>query len=211
MIAHGALNKNYGIKKIPAPDRHHDRAEKKLLDEKQRAEKRVEKQGQKIQDQKRKVLESEEKGHGKRLQNRKRRLENLEEGCEKNSLRVKAVQEKIKALGEPKKRSDRDFRKQKIMTFRTLLLENLLILFFQLFKPHLTTKNDLGLELWIDLFLQRSGGGFETSQAFVYWLNSTGLSLQNQTILNELINIFNTLDLQQDGKPVTLRLRDGPS
>ena len=43
MIDHGALNVNYGIKKIEAPDRHQERAVEKLEEKEKKALKKLEK------------------------------------------------------------------------------------------------------------------------------------------------------------------------
>ena len=43
MIDHGALDVNYGIKKIDRPDRHHERAVKKLEEKEKKALKKLEK------------------------------------------------------------------------------------------------------------------------------------------------------------------------
>src|SRR5207249_10896709 len=68
MIDHGALNTNYGRKKIVGPDRHQQRAQAQLDHAREAAQKRVEKQEQAVTTQQAKVLESTSKGHGKRLE-----------------------------------------------------------------------------------------------------------------------------------------------
>ena len=48
--------------------------------------------------------------------------------------------EQAAALGPPEERADRDFRRQTIMTFRTLLLENALSAFMTVLLGTLQTK-----------------------------------------------------------------------
>jgi hypothetical protein len=74
MIDHGALNTNYGRKKILGADRHQQRVREHLDQALEAAQKRVEKQGQKVKTQQAKVVESASKGHGKRLEQRQRTL-----------------------------------------------------------------------------------------------------------------------------------------
>src|SRR5262245_65697385 len=78
MIDHGALNTNYGRKKIIGADRHQQRIREQLAHALEAAQKRVEKQGKEIKTQQAKVVESASKGHGKRLEQRQRTLTVLE-------------------------------------------------------------------------------------------------------------------------------------
>ena len=123
---------NYGTKKIECVDRHHQRK----VDEKTRtvAESRKESVGkeEKIKEQEKKVEESKEKDHGTRLDQRNNRLAVLKAEHAKIETQKEAIKEGIEKLGPPGTRYDRDFRKQSIMTLRTLLLENKLIEFFSL-------------------------------------------------------------------------------
>ena len=64
------------------------------------------------------------------------------------------------ALGSPKERADRDFRKQTIMTIRTLLLENTLRAFMVALFGTLQTK--MSLETILHLLFERSGARMET-------------------------------------------------
>ncbi len=70
LIDHGALNTNYGRKKILGADRHQQRVREPLDHALEAAQKRVEKQGQKVQTPQAKVVESAANGHGKRLEQR---------------------------------------------------------------------------------------------------------------------------------------------
>jgi len=74
MIDHGALNTNYGRKKILGPDRHQQRAREKLDQAVQAAQQRVDKQASQVKTQQDKVAESARKGHHKRLEQRQRTL-----------------------------------------------------------------------------------------------------------------------------------------
>jgi hypothetical protein len=72
MIDHGALNINYGRKKIDGPDRHHQRAGVKLQASLESAQKRFEATTEALKVQQEKVAQSEVNGHGKRLEQRQR-------------------------------------------------------------------------------------------------------------------------------------------
>jgi hypothetical protein len=68
MIDHGALNTNYGRKKIVAPDRHQQRQKEQLDQALEVAQQRVAKKAKALKGQQAKVAESEAQGHGKRLE-----------------------------------------------------------------------------------------------------------------------------------------------
>jgi hypothetical protein len=72
MIDHGALNTNYGRKKIIGADRHQQRARAKLDQALESAQQRVDKQANQVKTQQDKVAESAAKGHGQRLEQRQR-------------------------------------------------------------------------------------------------------------------------------------------
>lgn len=82
-----------------------------------------------IKEQQTKVNESIEKGHEKRRIQRENKLSRFEEERKKTLEKKEGIEKKIESLGGEKKRADRDFRKQTIMTFRTLFLENSLVSF----------------------------------------------------------------------------------
>ena len=124
MIDHGALNTNYGRKTIASPDRHQQRAREKLDKALEGAQKRVDKKAEGLKVQQDKVAESVHHGHGKRLAQRQRALARGEKECKDAQDKHAKLRAQDSALGPPRERMDRDFRKQTIMTIRTLLLEN---------------------------------------------------------------------------------------
>jgi hypothetical protein len=63
MIDHGALNTNYGRKKIVGPDRHQQRAREKLDESLEELQQRVDKKIAQIKTQQDKVAESAAKGY----------------------------------------------------------------------------------------------------------------------------------------------------
>src|SRR5262245_61333138 len=77
MIDHGALNTNYGRKKIVGPDRHQQRARAKLDQAVQAAQQQLGTKAEALKVQQDKVAESVSKGHGKRLEQRQRVLVSL--------------------------------------------------------------------------------------------------------------------------------------
>src|SRR4030095_5945676 len=72
------------------------------------------------------VAVSESKGHGKRLAQRQAALAVLTTELKDVQHKQDQLAEHVQAVGPSGQRADRDFRKQTIMTIRTLLLENIL-------------------------------------------------------------------------------------
>jgi hypothetical protein len=140
MIDHGALTTNDGRKKLVGPDRHQQRARDKLLQSLETAQQRVDKQVEEVKAKQDQVAESESKGHGKRLAQRQRALAGLEKALKNAKHKQDQLAEQAYALGPPGERADRDFRKQTIMTVRTLLLENALNAFMVVLLGTLQTK-----------------------------------------------------------------------
>ena len=107
-----------------------------------------------------KVAESVSKGHGKRLAQRQRALVSLaqerQDAQDTHDQRVAQAQ----ALGSPRQRADRDFRKQTIMTVRTLLLENALTSFMAVLVGTLTVK--VSLDCILHILFERSGARMVT-------------------------------------------------
>ena len=208
MIDHGALNTNYGRKKIIGADRHQQRVREHLDQALEAAQKRVEKQGQKVKTQQAKVVESASKGHGQRLEQRQRTLAVLDKALTDAQHKQARLAEHASALGPPGKRADRDFRKQTIMTIRTLLLENALRAFMVVLLGTLQTQ--VSLECILRLVFERSGTRIGTSSEVVYWINTTGLSLPYRRLLAEVVEGLCAMDLRAQGKPIRVRLRDMP-
>jgi len=115
------------------------------------------------------------------------------------------ITESIDEIGPPGERADRDFRKQSIMTFRTLLLENSLIAFMSLLMANITGAFSMNLDSLIRLLSERSGGFFETPSELVCLVNMNGLSKSNRVIMLELIEGMNRMEIKHDGKPVSVR------
>ena len=208
MIDHGALNINYGRKKIVGPDRHHQRAGMKLQASLESAQTRLENKTEALKTQQEKVAESEAKGHGKRLEQRKHTLSRLEIDLHDAMDKRDHLSERMSALGPPGQRADRDFRKQTIMTMRTLLLENLLLSFMAVLLGHLQTT--LSLSGLLHLLFERSGCRIETATAVRYGVNTAGLSLAYRRLLGEVVRGLCAMGLQDQGKPLRVYLKDMP-
>ena len=116
--------------------------------------------------------------------------------------------ERLEAIGAPKERADRDFRKQTIMTWRTLLLENLLMTFLGMLCGHL--QSPVSLECLLTLFFERSGSRMETVSEVVYWVNTTGLSLPKWRLIAQIVDGLGAMGLKDQGKSIHLRLKDRP-
>ena len=208
MIDHGALNTNYGRKKIVGPDRHQQRQKEQLDQAREAAQQRVDKKAKALKEQQAKVAESEAKGHGKRLEQRQRTCTVLDKELKDVQHKHARLAEDASALGPPGKRADRDFRKQTIMTLRTLLLENALRAFMVVLLGALQTK--VSLECVLSLLFARSGARMETDSQVVYWINTTGLSVPYRHLLVAIVKGLCAMDLRDQGKPIHVRLKDMP-
>jgi hypothetical protein len=208
MIEHGALNTNYGRKKLIGPDRHQQRQKEALDQALQSTAQKRDKKAQLIEQQQRKVRESQTRGHGKRLAQRQRTLHRFTKEDHKLQKTQQQLAEKIEALGPPRQRADRDFRKQSIMTFRTLLLENTLHTFLATVCALLTIP--VSLAALLSLLFERRGARVETPTELLYWLNTQGLSLPNRRLLAEIAEALCAMDLRHQGKPIRVCLRDRP-
>lgn len=206
MKAHGALDVNYGTKKITGPDRHQQRACEALTEVKAKTQHKVSRQEQLLKDQEAKVAESREKGHTKRLEQRQCRLGQLQDKLKKATEKEEQLSEQLNRLGAPRERADRDFRKQTIMTMRTLLLENALLSFLSAVCAAMQER--ISLECLLKLLFERSGVCLETPSEMTYWVSTTGLSVTYRNTLRKLVEGLSAMSLRCRGKPVRLRLRE---
>ena len=208
MSDHGALNTNYGRKKIVGPDRHQQRAQEKLDKSLEGLQQRVDKRVNKVKAQQDKVAESAAKGHGKRLEQRQRTLAVLDKELKDAQHKQGQLAAQAAALGPPGERADRDFRKQTIMTVRTLLLENALTSFITALVGNLQAK--VSLACLLSLLFERSGSRVETGSQVIYWVNATGLSVTYRRLLGEVVDGLCAMNLRSQGKPIRVCLRDMP-
>ena len=208
MINHGGLDINDGRKTILGPDRHHQRKQAQLAQSLETAHTRVAKKAEVVTTQQDKVAQSEAKGHGKRLEQRQRTFMTLEQEFKEAQEKHAKLSEQATALGPAGQRADRDFRKQTIMTMRTLVLENMLRAFMVALLATLPTQ--VSLERVLRLLFERRGARMETPSQVVYWVNTDGLSLPNRRLLSEVVEGLCVMDLQDQGKPIHVRLKDMP-
>jgi len=172
------------------------------------AQKRVEKKAEAPQAQQDKVAESAPKGHGKRLEQRQSALALVEQKLKDAQDKHAKLREHASALGPSRERADRDFCKQTILTFRTLLLENALISFMAVLLGHLKLK--VSLDCLLRILFERSGARMETEAQVIYWVNTTGLSVASQRLLTAVIDGLCAMDLRSQGKPIRVRLKEMP-
>jgi hypothetical protein len=125
---------------------------------------------------------------------------------------AKATQEQLSeqaaTLGPAGQRADRDFRKQTIMTIRTLFLENLLGAFMGAFLAVLPQK--VSVEQVLKLLFERSGSRIERDQEVMYWVNATGLSRANRRVLGDIVAGLSAMGFVERGKTVRVCLKDLP-
>ncbi|MCI5195335.1 MAG: hypothetical protein D3919_03730 [Candidatus Electrothrix sp. AW5] len=209
MINNGALNVNFGIKKIVGPDRHKERKLKKLEDRATKVGQKIENKKNELAKQKEKVAESKQKQHTKRLEQRENKQHNIENDLSKIEEKERKIKEGIDSLAPVEKRADRDFRKQKIMTFRTLLVENLLMAFIRLFNNKLDQK--IGTDTLMSIFFRRSGICVETASEITYELNTTGLSSHYKKVLGDIASEVTAMGIQRHGKRISVSLRETPT
>jgi hypothetical protein len=209
MIDHGALKTNYGRKKVVGPDRHQQRKSEKLNQALAAAHQRVDKQAEALKAKQAQVAASASKGHGKRLAQRQRALAGLDKAWQDAQHQHAQLTAQAAALGPPKERADRDFRKQTIMTFRTLLVDNALVAFMALLCGQLQTK--VSLDCILRVLFERSGARMETASHVVYWVNTAGLSVPYRRLLTEVVEGLCAMDLREQGKPIRVCLKDLPS
>jgi hypothetical protein len=208
MNDHGALKTNYGRKKVVGPDRHQQRAREKLAQSLLAVQKRLDKKAEEIKTHQDKVAASEHKGHGKRLEQRQRALAVVEKESKDAQDQHAKLAAQASALGPPRERADRDFRKQTIMTVRTLLLENALMSFMAVLVGTLTMK--VSLDCLLHILFERSGARIETVSQVVYWVNTAGLSLPYRRLLTEVVGGLCAIELRDQGKPIRVCLKDMP-
>jgi hypothetical protein len=208
MIDHGALNINYGRKTLVGPDRHQQRARAKLEQALEGAQKRLDQKVEALEGQQSKVTESQQRGHGKRLEQRQQALTRCQDEVKAAQEHHARLGEPVAALGPAKERRDRDFRKQTIMTIRTLWLENALMAFMAVLLGHLPTG--LSPACLLTLLFARSGSRLESNSHVIYGVNAEGLSRSYQRLITEVIEGLNAMDLREQGKAIRVRLKDRP-
>ena len=208
MIEHGALDINVGRKTILSSDRHQQRAEAKVREALETARHRVAKRRLELESKREQVSQSEARGHGKRLEQRQRAAALLEARLEEAQQHEMHLQEQVDSFEAPKERADRDFRKQTIMTIRTLFLENLLQGFMAILLSILPEK--VSLEQVLKLLFERSGSRIERDTMVMYWINTTGLSRSNRRVLVEIVEGLNAMGLVERGKAVRVCLKNLP-
>jgi hypothetical protein len=190
------------------PDRHHQRKQEQLDASLESARERVAKKAEALTQQQAKVAESEAKGHGRRLQQRQGKLVTVEQEIKEAKAPQAKLSEQVATLGPAGQRADRDFRKQTIMTMRTLFLENMLRAFLAALLATLSIQ--VSLEQVLSLLFERRGARMETPSQVVYWVNTDGLCRANRHLLGKIVEGLGAMDLQDQGKPVLVRLKDMP-
>ncbi len=206
MIDHGALNTNYGRKKIVGPDRHQQRAREQLDQSRQAAQRRLDKKAEALKIHQATVAESVSKGPGTRLEQRQHALAGLAKELQESQHKHDSLAAQLSALDPPRQRADRDFRKQTIMTFRTLLLENALMSFMAGLLGHLSIQ--VSLECLLKILFERSGARMETASQVIYGINTTGLSVSYQRLLKAVVDGLCAMDLRYKGKPIRMCLKE---
>ena len=132
----------------------------------------------------------------------------LEQALKDAKVTQEQLSKQAATLGPAGQRADRDFRKQTIMTIRTLFLENLLGAFIVAFLAVLPQK--VSAEQVLKLLFERSGSRIERDQEVMYWVNATGLSRANRRVLGNIVAGLSAMGLVERGKTVRVCLKDLP-
>ena len=169
---------------------------------------RLDKKVNALHEQQAKVEESTSKRHSKRLEQRQQAWVKVEKELEEAQHDHAKLVEQVDALGPPKERADRDFRKQTIMTCRTLLLENALRAFLSVLSAYL--QSQVSVACLLHMLFERSGASLETASEIVYWVNTTGLSLPYRRLLMEVVDGIAAMSLRPQDKPIRVCLKDMP-
>ena len=74
-----------------------------------------------------------------------------------------------------------------------------------------TMQTQVSLEQVLRLLFEHSGARMETPCQVIYWVNTAGLSLPNRRLLTEVVEGLCAMDLQEQGKPIHVRLKDMPA
>jgi hypothetical protein len=208
MKAYAALDVNFGTKKIMGPDRHQARARQARTEGRDKKLEELTRKASQIGEQFRKVQESLDRGHTTRLEQRQRRYAALEQDVRQACDAVVEAQQKLNAVGPETQRADRDFRKQLIMTIRTLLLDNALQTFLAALLA--VMQEPLSLECLVRLLFERSGARLDTTGEVIYWINSAGLSVSYRRLLRHVVAGLCAMNMQAHGTPIRVYLRESP-
>ncbi len=208
MKAYEALDVNFGTKKIWGPDRHQERAREKLAEAKDKKAQQVMNKASLLKQQQDKVAESQTKGHTTRLEQRQRRFTVLEQEVKQATDKFEQAQCQLETVGPATQRADRDFRKQLIMTIRTLLLDNALQTFLATLIAVMAAP--ISLECVLKVLFERSGARLETETEDIYWINTAGLSATYRKTLGQIVTGLCAMNLRKQGKPIRVRLRESP-
>ena len=73
-----------------------------------------------------------------------------------------------------------------------------------------TLHTKVSLQQVLSLLFERRGSRMETPSQVVYWVNSAGLSLSTRRLLGEIVEGLCAMGLQDQGKPIHVRLKDMP-
>jgi hypothetical protein len=208
MIDHGGLEITHGRTTIMGPDRQQQRTHDHLEAALGIAHERVAQKAEAVTAQQSKVAESAAKEQSRRLQQRQGKLVTVEHECTDAQGNQAQLSEHAATLGPAGQRADRDFRTQTIMTIRTLFLENTLRALLATLLAMLPIQ--VSVEQVLRLLFARRGARRETRSQVVSWVKSAGVSQSNRRLLGTIVEGLGAMDLQDQGKPMHVRLKDMP-
>jgi hypothetical protein len=208
MIDHGGLDSHDGRQTIRGPDRHPQRTQEQLAPSLETAHQWVAKQAEAVKAPQDKGAESESKGQGKRLAQRTRHVVTLEPERKDAKAPHARRSAHASALGPTGPRAERDCRTQTSMTMRTRWREHRLRAFLGALVATLPTTGSVPQVF--HLLFERSGARMKTPSQVVDWVNTAGVSLPNRRLLREIVEGLGAMDLQDQGTPIHVRIKDVP-
>lgn len=202
MISHGAFDVNYGRKTIQGPDRSHQRKVRELEAKIETSDTKASGIFGKINHQLGKIFRSMGRNCTELARKQNEKLQNLIEQRKTCNKNIEDLNQQKTKLGPTPLRADRDFRKQEIMTYRSLWLENQL----KKFQKLLALPESVDIETILQLFFYRTTAVFENKHEIRVRFDTQGLSRKYRELLNQIIASFNRISLVYKGKSVRAEL-----
>jgi hypothetical protein len=206
MLDPGALHTHDGRKQMGTADRPQPRAREQLERSLATAQHRVAQKAEAGKAPQHQGAVSASQGPGQRLAQRQAAVAVWATAWQDAPPTHAPWAEPVHAVGPSGPRAERDGRTQTILTMRTLVLE-------QAWRAFLvarlgTLQTQVRVATILPLLFERSGARIATRSQGVYWGNTAGLSVPYRHLLTKVVEGLCAMDLQDQGKPMYVRLKD---
>lgn len=202
MIAHCALNINYGRKVVPTIKRSHQRKIAELSDKIQQEGEKIVTVNDKIKQQFDKISRSLARNRLDLVGKQNEKLKQFLAGRRTHEKQIEEFRREKEELGPAPPRSDRDFRKQEVMGYRSLWLENQI----KLFVKALALPEPIDEQTLIELFFDRSAALLDDGRETRVLFDTKGLSLKYRRVLNDIIASCNRIFQEFGGNKVSVKV-----